>query len=159
MQLIRRERQWHCFALKSWLKVNPFNSHKQICTPRPLVGERLGLQSAETHTDKEGLTQSRVSKYCKQWLYSSVTVMKPRPRRPRETNEAELSASDKQEYTVEVRPDNSLLFFVKEKSTQTVFFMVPTLGFSTRKSGRADGTCSVFVWCNRFQSSRGYCLK
>lgn len=37
--------------------------------------------------------------------------MKWRPYRPRGTNEAELSESDKQEYTAEARSDNSPLFF------------------------------------------------
>lgn len=68
-----------------------------------------------------------------------------------ETNEAELSESDKQENAAEDRSDNSLLLFllssfVKEKSTQMVsFFYGAKFGFLTRKSGRAEGVYSILV--------------
>lgn len=38
-----------CFEILS--KVNPFNSHKQICTPQPIVGECLGECRAPVFRD------------------------------------------------------------------------------------------------------------
>jgi len=71
---------------ESLSKVNPFNSHKQICTPQPIVGECLGKFRAPVFRDTLIIrrldAEYIVSNYCKQWLYSSVTVMKPRPCRP-----------------------------------------------------------------------------
>lgn len=114
-------------CIKSLSKVSPFDSHEQICTPQPdCRGEfRASVFTLISRHDTE-----YSSKYCKQWLYSSVTVMEVDPYRPRKTNGAELRESDRQEYTAEDWSDNSLLFlillpsFVRGQIHPNVFFVV-----------------------------------
>lgn len=85
------------------------------------------------------------------------------------TNEAELSESDKQEFTAE---DNSLFFvclfvllssFVKEKSTQMVAFYGAKTEFLKENLAELKG-CILFLClrglqCNQSQGSLWYCLK
>lgn len=93
---------------------------------------------------------------------------KLRPYRPRETNEAELSESDKKDYTVEDQLGNSLLFFdvqfCEGKIHPNGLLYGAKIGFLTRKSGRASIYSILFLYlcglqCNQFQSLRRYCLR
>lgn len=74
--------------------------------------------------------------------------MKSRPYRPRETNEAELSESDKQEYTAEARSDNSPLFFavLLRKNPPKWWSLTCQDWVLDRKSGTGMYSIFVFVW-------------
>lgn len=84
-----------------------FDSHKQICTPQPVAGDCLGGFRAPVFRDiLISRLDTEYSKYCRQWLYSSVTVMKLQPHKP-----------IKQMTQSYVKRDNSILLMIT-----TVFY-------------------------------------